>query len=281
MTVGFDPYASSGAAPAHTVRHVTGRLALVGLVLGLAAFAWLWTDARMRGMDMGPGTDLGALGFYVGSWVLMMAAMMLPSAAPMVLAHHRITGRRSVGKGPLAATSTLFVGGYLLTWAAFGLAAYILDGAIRSLSIEALSWERGGRYLAAGVVVAAAVYQLTPLKDVCLSTCRGPLEFILGHWRDGFFGAVRMGVEHGAFCVGCCWALMTALFAVGVMNVGWMLFVAALVAGEKLLPWKRAVNGGIATLLLTLGLALAFAPEHVPGLTLPSTDMHMPAPAMP
>jgi predicted metal-binding membrane protein len=226
----------------------------------------------MAGMDAGPGTDPGSVGFYVGAWVVMMAAMMFPSIAPMVLMYRRIHKRRlELGKARPGATA-LFVAGYLIAWTAFGLAAYGLLQAIRSLSIDAFSWSEGGRYLAGGVIVAAAAYQLTPAKDVCLRKCRGPLDFVLGYWRSGYGGALRMGVEHGAWCVGCCWALMAALFALGVMSVGWMVFVAALIAIEKMLPWKAIANRGIAATLLTLGVAVALVPGQVPGLTLPDSS---------
>ena len=249
----------------------------MALLLGLAAAAWLITDVRMQGMDMGPGTDLGALGFYVSAWVVMMAAMMFPSAAPMVLVFRRVErGRREPGKRIRPVATVAFVGGYLLSWTAFGMAAYGLVELGRSLSIEALSWDRGGPYLAGGVIVASAVYQLTPLKDICLSKCRDPLSFVLGYWRRGAGGALRMGIEHGAYCVGCCWALMAALFALGVMSVGWMVFVAALIAAEKLLPWKGLTNRAIALLLVVLGLSVALAPERVPGLTLPDQARAMP-----
>jgi predicted metal-binding membrane protein len=253
------------------------QVGLVALLLGLAAVGWLITDDRMQGMDMGPGTDLGALGFYVSAWVVMMAAMMFPSVAPMALVFGRVQrGRRELGKGARPVATGVFLGGYLLSWTAFGLAAYGLVELVRSLSIDALSWDRGGPYLAGGVIVASAVYQLTPLKDVCLSKCRDPLSFVLGYWRKGVGGALRMGVEHGAYCVGCCWALMAALFALGVMSVGWMVFVAALIATEKLLPCKALANRGIALLLVVLGLAVALAPERVPGLTLPDQARAMP-----
>jgi predicted metal-binding membrane protein len=258
-----------------------GQLALVGLLLALSVLGWVVTGDRMDGMDAGPGTDLGSLGFYVTAWVVMMAAMMFPSIAPMVLTYRRIdTRRRELDKAPRGST-TLFVAGYLISWTAFGLAAFVLLDAIKSLSIDALSWNEGGRYLAGGVIVAAAIYQLTPAKDVCLRKCRGPLDFVLGYWKNGYGGALRMGIEHGAWCVGCCWALMAALFAVGVMSVGWMIFVAALIATEKLLPWKAIANRSIAALLVTLGMAVAFFPGQVLGLTLPDqATMDMPGGSM-
>jgi predicted metal-binding membrane protein len=250
-----------------------GSLALIAALLVLSVIGWAITDERMAGMDAGPGTDPGSLGFYVGAWVVMMAAMMFPSIAPMVLTYRMIQARRrDLGEARPGATA-LFVGGYLISWTAFGLAAYGLLELIRSLSIDALSWNNGGRYLAGGVILAAAIYQLTPAKDACLTRCRSPLDFVLGHWRGGYGGALRMGVEHGAWCVGCCWALMAALFALGVMSVGWMVFVAALIAIEKLLPWKAVANRGIAGLLVALGIAVALAPGQVPGLTLPDEAM--------
>ena len=250
------------------------RLALVALLIVLAAVGWVVTDERMAGMDAGPGTDPGALGFFVGVWVVMMAAMMFPSIAPMVTTYSRIQRKRSeqgkANSGPVAVG--LFVGGYLLSWTAFGLAAYGLIELGRSLSIDALGWDSAGPYVAGGVILAAAVYQLTPAKDVCLRKCRGPLDFVMGNWKPGYGGALRMGVEHGAWCVGCCWALMAALFALGVMSVGWMAFVAALIAVEKLLPWKALANRGVAVLLAVLGIAVAFVPGSVPGLTLPDSS---------
>jgi predicted metal-binding membrane protein len=248
------------------------RFGLPGLLVLLALVGWAVTDERMRGMDAGPGTDLGALGFFLVTWVVMMSAMMFPSISPMVLMYARIeAGRREQGKSAPAGATAVFVGGYLIAWAAAGLVGYAIFDLSRSLSIDALSWDRGGPYLAGGVLIAAAVYQLTPLKDVCLRKCRNPLMFLLTSWRPGRLGAMRMGIEHGAWCVGCCWALMAALFALGVMSLGWMALIAALIAIEKLLPWRALANRGVALLLVALGIAVAFAPDRVPGLTLPDS----------
>jgi predicted metal-binding membrane protein len=249
------------------------QLPLIAALLVLAVVGWLMTDDRMAGMDAGPGTDPGALGFYVSVWVVMMAAMMFPSMAPMVIAYAGIQRKRreqGTGRsGPVAIG--LFVGGYLAAWTIFGLVAYGLLELGRSLSIDALAWDQGGPYVAGGVIAAAAVYQLTPAKDICLRKCRGPLDFVLGGWKPGYVGALRMGVEHGIWCVGCCWALMAALFALGVMSVGWMAFVAALIAIEKLLRWKAVANRGIAVLLVVLAVMVALTPGSVPGLTLPDS----------
>ncbi|MGH2982323.1 MAG: DUF2182 domain-containing protein [Solirubrobacterales bacterium] len=249
---------------------------LIGGLLMLAVVGWTVTDERMHGMDAGPGTHLGTLGFYVVAWVVMMAAMMFPSIWPMIGMYTRVQqGKRERGKVALSGATALFVCGYLVTWTAAGLVGYAVFEVARSLSIDTLSWDQGGPYLAGAVIVAAAAYQLTPLKDACLRKCRSPLAFLLTAWRPGRVGALRMGIEHGAWCVGCCWALMAALFALGVMSVGWMVFIAALIATEKLLPWKSVANRGIAVLLLTLGLAVALVPERVPGLTLPGSPEAM------
>ena len=243
------------------------RAVLIGALLLLAVAAWIFTGLRMRGMDAGPGTALGSLGFYITTWIVMMAAMMFPSIAPMVLVYARVAStRRARGLG---GSTSLFVAGYVITWSLFGLAAYVLFELLDSAHLDFLAWDRAGRYLAGGVLLAAAIYQLTPAKDACLRRCRGPLEFVLERWRDGGTGALRMGLEHGAWCVGCCWALMAALFALGVMSVAWMALVGGLIAVEKLLPWKALANRTVALALLVLGLAIVIAPADVPMLTVP------------
>jgi len=248
------------------------QLGLVAVLLALGAIAWTVTDARMGGMDAGPGTNPGALGFFLGIWVVMMAAMMFPSIAPMVVMYARIhAGREARGQTAAKGAKTMFVAGYLLIWTAAGLAGYAAFRLGGALSGDAFSWDNAGPYLAGAVIIAAAIYQLTPLKDVCLRKCRSPFMFLLTAWRPGRAGALRMGIEHGGWCVGCCWALMAALFALGVMSLGWMAFIAALIALEKLLAWQAVANRGIAVLLLVLGLSVAFMPERVPGLTVPGS----------
>jgi predicted metal-binding membrane protein len=252
------------------------QLGLVGLLLLLAAVAWAVSDQQMSGMDVGPGTYPGTLGFFLGVWVVMMAAMMFPSIAPMVVMHVRIQeGRRERGQSVPVGATTVFVAGYVITWAAAGLLGYGLFQLGKAITGDVFSWDNAGPYLAGGVIVMAAVYQLTPLKDVCLRHCRSPFMFLMKHWRPERLGALRMGLIHGGWCVGCCWALMAALFALGVMSLGWMAFIAALIAIEKLLPWRMLANRGIAVLLLVLGLGVAFTPESVPGLTLPGSPKAM------
>ncbi len=237
------------------------------LLLAAASASWAITADRMQGMDMGPGTDLGGLGWFTVVWATMMAAMMLPSLVPMSVVHLRI-GRSRSGRAPTAAAS-VFAVGYLAVWALAGVVAWLFFEAVRLLAAPGLSWDDGGRHLAGGVIVAAALYELTPAKAAALSHCRVP-ERLAERWRPGAVGALRTGVEHGGFCVGSSWALMAALFALGVMNLVWMVVIAALVAIEKLLPWERSAVGGIAALVGLLGLAVALVPGQVPWLTLPT-----------
>jgi predicted metal-binding membrane protein len=243
---------------------------LVALLLALAVSAWAVTGDRMDGMDAGPGTDLGSLGWFVGVWGTMMAAMMLPSLAPVVLTHARL---RTGSLRPISATAA-FVAGYLGSWAAAGLLGYALFDTARSLEVGFLAWDEAGRYVAAGVLFGAAIYELTPAKGACLRHCRSP-GLLLEDWRSGPLGAVRMGIEHGGFCIGCCWALMAALFALGVMSIGWMALIAGLIAAEKLLPRRRVAVQGVAVVLAALALAVAIAPEHLPGLTIPGSPEAM------
>ena len=263
------------AARVHATAPDRRQLGLIALLLALAAAAWIVTDERMQGMDGGPGTDPGSLGFYASAWVVMMAAMMFPSIAPMVRTYALVERRRAtLGREHRRAALPAFVFGYLATWTLFGLAAYALFAVAESLSLGVLEWDRAGRYVAAAVIASAAVYQLTPAKDACLARCRGPLDFLLERWKDGTAGAARLGVEHGAWCVGCCWALMATLFALGVMSVAWMVLVAGLIATEKLLPWQPLPSRAVAGLLLFLAVAVAAAPHDVPGLTIPDDSAH-------
>jgi predicted metal-binding membrane protein len=236
---------------------------LVIVLFAAAAIGWWWTVREMRGMDAGPWTGLGVIGWFVGVWVVMMAAMMLPAVAPTVALYSRMTRRRS----PLS--PLLFVTGYLLTWATAGLLAFAAGKFIAWVSGNGAAWDHAGRDLAAATVIAAAIYQLTPLKAACLGKCRSPLGLLLGTWRDGLSGAVRMGAKNGAWCVGCCWALMAALFALGVMSIEWMALVAGVITVEKTVPAPRVATYGTTALLLVLGVLLLVDPGAIPGLTVP------------
>jgi predicted metal-binding membrane protein len=230
----------------------------------------------MQGMDGGAWTELGTFAWFVGVWVVMMAAMMFPSVAPTVALYSKLTRSRSL-TAPLVFTS-----GYLLVWSAVGVLAFALALAGGRVGGDVLAWDRAGRWVAAVTLLVAAVYELTPLKDVCLGKCRTPLGFLLGSWRDGLSGSLQMGARHGAWCVGCCWALMASLFALGVMSIVWMAVVAGLIAFEKLIPSRRVATYGTAGVLLVLGVLLLVAPDAIPAFTIPGTGSMSPAdPMMP
>jgi predicted metal-binding membrane protein len=237
--------------------------ALIAALLGVAGIAWWWTAQQMHGMDRGPWTSLGSLDWFLGVWVAMMAAMMLPSVLPTIAIYARLARDRK------ALAPLVFASGYLAVWTAAGLVAFGVAFAGSHLAGGALSWSRDGRWLAGAALLGAAAYQLTPLKEACLSRCRAPLGLMLGSWRPGRLGGFRLGLASGAWCAGCCWALMASLFALGVMSIAWTAFVAALVALEKALPWRRVATGATAALLLSLGVLILAAPGLVPLLTLP------------
>jgi predicted metal-binding membrane protein len=263
----------AGAPPRRSLR--IDPVWLTTLLLGAALLAWIVTVNRMRGMDGGPGTDLGGLGWFTGIWVTMMAAMMLPSVAPMVLTYSRVAQHRAATRGRPLAAPWIFVVGYLLVWTVYGLAAYGLYRVLDAVDGGVLDWDSGGPWVAGAALVGAGLYQLTPLKEVCLRHCRTPMHLILHGFREGRRGALVMGVEHGGYCVGCCWGLMVALFALGVMSLTWMAMVAGVIFLEKVTRFGARFSRVVALALIAVGVWVAVAPGSVPGLTDPSK-----APAM-
>jgi predicted metal-binding membrane protein len=241
--------------------------------------AWAVTVQQMQGMDNGPGTDLGGFGWFVGVWVTMMAAMMLPSVVPMVLIFSRVSSQRQT-RGQAFVPTWIFLVGYLSAWTAYGLIAYGLFRAIHAAHLHALGWHADGPLVAGGAIVAAALYQLSPLKRMCLRHCRSPLHYVLGGWRSGSRGAITMGFEHGAYCVGCCWGLMLILFALGLMSIVWMLVVGGLIFAEKVLPFGERLSRALPVAFLIVGLWVAAAPGSLPGLTQPGAMHSMSSPAM-
>ena len=243
---------------------------LVALLLAVAAVSWWWTLGRMQGMDAGPWTALGTLGWFVGVWIVMMAAMMLPSAIPTVALYARLA-REWPRLGAL-----LFVTGYLAVWTVAGLVSFALAAVASHALGDVLAWQRFGRWTAAAALFVAACYQLTPLKERCLARCRAPVALLLGSWRPGVFGGFRLGISSGAWCAACCWALMASLFALGVMSIAWTGLVAGLVAVEKILPWRRIATAATTAPLLSLGVLLLTAPDYVPWLTVPAGSGPLP-----
>lgn len=194
-------------------------------------------------------------------WAVMMVAMMLPGAAPMILLFATL-GRRKRETGSASVPTTVFALGYLIAWTAFSLAATVLQWQLHELALLSPTMTGTSAVLGGVLFIAAAAYQWTPWKNACLRHCRSPFDFVLNHWRDGWGGALRMGLEHGGFCVGCCWLLMGLLFVGGVMNLLWVAAVAIFVMLEKLMPggpWIRNAGGAAMALgglvLLYRGLA--------------------------
>jgi predicted metal-binding membrane protein len=220
------------------------RWVVVGGVIVVAALAWLDLWRRSRGVmdmampDMEPwsAAELGAI---VLMWAAMMIAMMLPSAAPMLSLFAGTEGGRRPG------TVIAFASGYVIVWIAFSVAAAILQARLQEQMLLSSTLATTSSWLGAGLLAIAGVYQLTPLKDACLFRCRSPLGFLLSRWREGIGGALRMGIRHGAYCLGCCWALMALLFVGGVMNLAWVAVLAVFVLAEKMTrgPWLSRISG--------------------------------------
>jgi predicted metal-binding membrane protein len=189
-------------------------------------------------------------------WVAMMPGMMLPSAAPMILVFATVNRQKRVRGQPFVPTM-VFASGYLAAWALFGLAATLADWGLERMALLLPATQRLAPAAGAAVFIAAGLWQLTPLKSVCLRHCRSPLAFVLQHWREGPAGSLRMGFAHGLYCLGCCWLLMALLFAAGVMSLLWMAAIAGFVLAEKLLPagpWIARIAG---VLMVGFGIWLA------------------------
>jgi len=231
--------------------HIVVRSRPTLLLIAGALAAWVVTIDRMRGMDEGPGTDLGGFGWYLGIWITMTAAMMLPSTAPAA----RQLARRST-----LAPELLFVAGYLTVWTAYGVVAYGLYQLVGSLDVGRLAWDQDGPYAAGAVIAAAGLYELTPLKRRCLRRCRSAPP-------GTAFGS---GIEHGRDCVGCSGALMTVLFVLGLMSLVWMAVIAAVIFAEKVLPAGARLASLVAVALVALGIWVALSPATVPALTEPA-----------
>ena len=205
------------------------------------------------------GWTAGHFAAVLAMWIVMMAAMMLPSSYPMVRAFATINRRRRERAAPYVATA-VFILGYLLAWSAFSLAATLAHWALERQGLVNADMESASAGFTAALFLAAGIYQWTPLKNACLTRCRSTDGFILSEWRDGAPGAVVMGLRHGQFCIGCCAGLMLLLFAVAMMDWRWVLALALLVALEKLLPmpafWRHAIGAALTGTGIVLGVSL-------------------------
>ena len=244
-------------------------LGSLGLVVAMA-WAWLLLGAGigMEEMDMGGGQIILMLpewsfgyGLVVfAMWAVMMVAMMLPSTAPVTLLVANIARKRAAAGGAFGTGTVLFVLGYLAVWCGFAAAATLLQWGLDEAGLMSDTMALANRIGAGIMLIAAGIYQWTPLKEACLRHCRSPLDFLLFHWREGGLGALVSGIGHGAYCLGCCWMLMALLFVGGVMNLAWIAAIALLVLIEKTLPgggWVGRAMGAV--LVVWGGVALAMA----------------------
>jgi predicted metal-binding membrane protein len=245
------------------------------VVVGLAIAAWVSMLATNAGMDQGPGTPLHNLPMFLTAWVVMLTAMMLPSELNYIGAYGILLRGRGTGAGERHRRIWSFILGYGVAWLAYGLAAYFLDSVLRAVGVRWIMWKSTGPYLVASTLVLAAAYQLSPLKHACLKGCRSPLSFFSRYWRQGDSGAVSMGLRHGMVCVGCCWALMAVMFAVGAMSLPWMAALTLFMFAEKMLPIGRALTVPIACVLVSAGIWIAASPSTAPLIKLPPSSAHV------
>ncbi len=206
----------------------------------------------------GGGWSLTGLTTFVVAWAVMMAAMMFPAAAPMILLFRAVALRRQAA-GRAFVPTWVFVAGYLLVWTAVGVLTWVVIQLLSDVlsSRGSTDWSRWAPLALGAVLIVAGLYQLTPLKRVCLDHCRSPMAFVMQHWRDGPLGALRMGAVHGLYCLGCCWALFAVLVAAGVMSLAWMLLLSLVIFAEKVLPGGQRASTAVGVALLVLGALVA------------------------
>jgi len=242
------------------------RNVILGLLLALAAAAWavlVWGHADAT-MDMTSSVTLGPrVPLFLAIWVVMMVAMMLPTAAPMILTFHRVQAGNRQPRDAFG-TTWVFVAAYLLVWACAGMFAYAGMLAAETAAARLALSPATTAQIGGAIIMVAGIYQLTPLKDVCLSKCRTPLDFIVTSWRDGATSAFEMGLLHGAYCLGCCWLLFVMLFPLGIMNVGAMAAITLIIFAEKTLPWPRLAPYAVAVALVLYGALVITSPQLLP-----------------
>ena len=249
MPMGVVPRGESGAPNTTTTTVDMGDMG--GMAMDDAA------AMAATGMT-GAGWSLAGLVAFVVAWAVMMAAMMFPAAAPMLLLYRTVAAQRRAGTGAVAPT-WVFAAGYLLVWTVVGALTWLLvqvlsDVAGRLGVVERATWTP---IVLGTVLVGAGLYQLTPLKQVCLDHCRSPIAFVMQHWRSGYGGGLQMGIVHGLYCLGCCWALFAVLVAAGIMSLAWMLLLTLVVFAEKVLPGGRRTSQVVGIAFVVLGLGVA------------------------
>jgi predicted metal-binding membrane protein len=242
-----------------------GRNLIIGALLLLAAAAWaiLARQSAMADDDMTGPTMGMAAPVFVAIWIAMMVAMMFPTAMPMILTFARVqSGRRA--RGQMFVPVWIFVAAYLLVWTLFGVVAFAVASAGEELADRSMWLMDSAARIGGGVLIGAGLYQLSPLKRACLSKCRSPMSWILSSWRDGRGGALRMGAEHGGYCLGCCWLLFVILFPLGMMNIVAMALITLLIFAEKSLPLSRHTATLAAATLIAYGALALAVPDVLP-----------------
>jgi predicted metal-binding membrane protein len=237
------------------------RLVAGGSLVLMVVVAWrfLWLEAQaMEDMAMPPLRFAEEVGGAFVMWAIMMVGMMLPSAAPAMLFYGTLV-RRHRERGSILPAVWTFIAGYLFVWTAFSLGAALLQAALLEARLVTPMLASASKPFTAALLVTAGLYQWSPFKDACLNKCRHPMEFFTMRWRAGAFGAWRMGLDHGLYCLGCCWLLMLLLFAVGAMDLVWVAVLAAFVFAEKLLPAAKFTTRAAGVGLVVAGAFVLLA----------------------
>ncbi len=242
------------------------RAVVVAGAASVTVLAWAYLVYIAQSMSgMGSGMAMTQLqswtatdfGFMFLMWWIMMIGMMVPTAAPMILLFATVNRRRREQQGPYVSTA-VFLSGYLLIWGGFAAAATVGNWALHINSLlSSMMGESTSSYLAGGLLIAAGLFQWSRLKYVCLSHCRSPMSFLMSDWKEGTRGALKMGLNHGTYCVGCCWVLMALLFVLGVMNLLWIAILAAFVLLEKVVPAGQRISKVTGLLLIAWGVVVA------------------------
>jgi predicted metal-binding membrane protein len=227
-------------------------------LIGVAAIAWIGVVLQATSMQATEAAGLAGAIVFLAAWTVMMAAMMLPSATPMIALFDKLS--RGSGQGGHTVPTALFASVYLATWAGFGVLVYAGGVALSALADATPSASALFPYGLAAVLVAAGVYQFTSLKQSCLRYCRTPLSFLMARWQGGYAGTLRLAGAHAAYCIGCCSALMVILVAAGAMSLPWVLLIAVIVFLEKIVPRGDAVARIVGVAFVLLGLAVAVDP---------------------
>ena len=251
---------------AQTLLRHDRAVVLAGLA-AVTALSWIYlllgAGIEMDRMEMPDGTAMAMMpppswspayfALMAAMWAIMMAAMMLPGAAPTILLVTTIARKRAAAGNPVPGTVTLFTLGYLVVWSGFSLGATLLQWALDRVGLLSSEMAAISGAFAGAIAIAAGLYQWTSLKQSCLKHCRSPLDFLMQHWRDGSRGALLCGARHGLFCLGCCWMLMALLFAGGLMNVLWVAALAFLILLEKTIPWGGRLSWATGAALVAWG----------------------------